>query len=71
MTSPDAGTSDPCAEPACGVDQPCGDSSLHCIKLDRCDHAVCIAPEDACMAECNTTTGCAILESYPEQIGCN
>ena len=66
----DSGADDPCAEPGCGVDQPCGDSSLHCIKLELCDHAVCITTEAACQAKCDEPT-CALLESYPEQVACN
>ena len=69
MTGADAGMGDPCAKPTCGIDQPCDDGSLHCIKLDSCENAVCISTQAACQAECGTTS-CAILESYPEQIGC-
>jgi len=66
----DAGSADPCESPECGLFEPCSDASLHCIALNACDHAVCIAVEAACQAECNSDD-CMLLESYPEQIACN
>jgi len=66
----DAGVADPCESPECGVSAPCSDSSLDCISLDACDHAVCISVQAACQAQCGSDD-CAVLESYPEQIACN
>jgi hypothetical protein len=66
----DAGTANPCESPECGLLEPCSDASLHCISLAACDHAVCIAVEAACQAQCNSDE-CALLESYPEQIACD
>jgi hypothetical protein len=67
----DAGSADPCeSAPECGLLAPCSDASLDCISLDACDHAVCIAVQAACQAQCGSDE-CAVLESYPEQIACN
>jgi hypothetical protein len=69
--SGDAGADDPCALPACGVDQPCTGTERQCIFLSGCPSAVCIDGIRACEIVCGGTDSCAIFESFPAQIGCN
>ncbi len=67
----DAGTPDGCGTHVpCDASTPCSDSTLHCIVLPSCGRPACITPADACQLECGQPD-CAILESYPEQVGCN
>jgi len=66
----DAGADDCGALPDCGVSTPCTDSNHHCIVLPSCDGMPkCLPAQDACMRECGEPN-CALLESYPEQVGC-
>lgn len=52
----------------CGVDQPC--ESGECFAVGDCGHSICIATADACQKICGSPE-CAVMESYPMQIGCN
>jgi hypothetical protein len=54
----------------CDVDTPCEDGD-HCIAFPACGGALCIDPEAACALSCPNSDGCALAESYPEQLFCD
>jgi hypothetical protein len=74
----DAGFEDPCSAPVCGVETPCADApDVHCVALPSCGGARCVSPGQACALECDPeqngsqdAAGCALAESYPEQVVC-
>lgn len=54
----------------CGVDQPQCPAGTSCLATRLCSQPICISSHDACVAQCGTETGCAILDSFPGQIAC-
>ncbi len=62
-------TTEECATYAgCSVDTPC--ASGNCASVAGCMTAICIDPTEACEKLCGGQKGCAVLESFPEQIVC-
>ena len=59
------------AAAACGVDatETCPDGT-GCHVLDACGGPVCVSGRDACQIACGTDE-CAIMESFPMQVGCS
>ena len=54
---------------SCGADGPQCPEGTGCFSLAACSTPVCVATEAACEAVCGKSA-CAVLESYPMQLGC-